>query len=366
MKPRISFGILVLNGEPFVRYLLRTLYPYAHQILVSEGACPGAVGQMAGRSTDGTLETLTAFQRHEDPDAKLQIITREGLWPEKTEQCQAFAERADGDYLWVCGIDEFYTPQAIETVARKLELDPAIDMLSFDQVTFWGSPGVWVDGWYLHRGWVRRGIPRVFRWGPGYRYVDHRPDTVVDPRGVDLRSGCWLDSRETSRWGVRTLHYSLLLPTQVEEKAEYYRRAVWAQRHDAARWVESCWWRLDHPYRVHNAGGGASWLQHYGGEQPPAIVDMWNDITTGVVDCRTRPMDDVEALLASPRYRLGRSVLRGLQPAATLAFTVLSPVVRPLVRLRRRRRAGVEVAGSVGADPQPQSRAVEGDRTGMT
>ena len=38
--PRVSFGIIVLNGEPFTRYALRALYPFAHQIIVAEGASP--------------------------------------------------------------------------------------------------------------------------------------------------------------------------------------------------------------------------------------------------------------------------------------------------------------------------------------
>ena len=35
--PRISFGIIVFNGEPFTRYCLRALYPFAHEIIVVEG-----------------------------------------------------------------------------------------------------------------------------------------------------------------------------------------------------------------------------------------------------------------------------------------------------------------------------------------
>ena len=36
--PRITFGIIVLNGEPFTRYNLQALYPFAHEIIVVEGA----------------------------------------------------------------------------------------------------------------------------------------------------------------------------------------------------------------------------------------------------------------------------------------------------------------------------------------
>ena len=40
--PRITFGIIVLNGEPFVRYNLRSLYHFAHEIIVVEGAVQAA------------------------------------------------------------------------------------------------------------------------------------------------------------------------------------------------------------------------------------------------------------------------------------------------------------------------------------
>ncbi len=35
--PKVTFGIIVLNGEPFTRYCLRSLYPFAHEIIVVEG-----------------------------------------------------------------------------------------------------------------------------------------------------------------------------------------------------------------------------------------------------------------------------------------------------------------------------------------
>ena len=36
--PRITFGIIVLNGEPFTRYNLQALYPFAHEIIVVQRA----------------------------------------------------------------------------------------------------------------------------------------------------------------------------------------------------------------------------------------------------------------------------------------------------------------------------------------
>ena len=85
--PNITFGIIVLNGEPFTRYCLRALYPFAHEIIVVEVAGIAAAGGATpdGHSSDGTLETLYQFQAEEDPENKMQIITRDGFWSEKDE-----------------------------------------------------------------------------------------------------------------------------------------------------------------------------------------------------------------------------------------------------------------------------------------
>ena len=77
---KITFGIIVLNGEPFTRYNLRALYPFAHEIIVAEGASSKAacVATPEGHSTDGTLEILRQFKEKGDPDNKLTIVGSPG------------------------------------------------------------------------------------------------------------------------------------------------------------------------------------------------------------------------------------------------------------------------------------------------
>jgi hypothetical protein len=336
----VTFGIIVLNGEPFTRYCLRSLYPFAHEIIVVEGASPAAaaVATADGHSTDGTVASIRAFQREEDPEGKVQLVQRDGFWSEKDEQSQAYAERATGDWLWQVDADEFYRPRDVEAVFGLLRREPDTTAVSFHQLTFWGHPDYLVDGWYLRRGADE--YHRLFRWGRDHRYVTHRPPTVVDGSGRDLRTRRWIRGHRLARQGVHLFHYSLLLPKQVREKCSYYGRLDLAQRPAAERWVEDAFLRLGHPYRVHNVYDHPSWLERYRGDHPPAVMRMWRDIESGTVPVAVRPRDDVERLLASPRYRLGRAALKALQPLDGLAWR-FAPLLRRLGRLAPRRLPGV-------------------------
>ncbi len=310
--PRITFGIIVLNGEPFTRYTLRALYPYAHEIIVVEGAAPAAanVATPDGHSIDGTLEVLRHFKATEDPEDKLRIITREGFWTEKDEMSQAYAECATGDYLWQVDVDEFYKDEDIQAIIAMLRDDPTITAMSFKTLTFWGAPDYVVDGWYLQRG--NAIFHRLFKWGEGYRYITHRPPTVHDDQGRDLRGLHWVDSRQLSKRGILMYHYSLLLPKQVIAKSDYYGNADWIALDGAARWAQENYLQLKNPFRVHNVYQWPSWLVAYSGEHPRMVAVMWRDIQNGVVNVDTRDNTDVEALLRSFRYRAGRFYWRNL------------------------------------------------------
>ncbi len=330
--PRVSFGLIVLNGEPFIRYTLRALYPYAHEIIVVEGAAPAAlnIATAGGHSRDSTLATLHNFKTNEDPDGKLQIVTRDGFWSEKDEMSQAYAERASGDYLWQVDVDEFYQPADMEAVLGILAEDPSITAVSFDTITFWGAPSYYVDSWYLRRGAAE--YHRLFKWGAGYRYLTHRPPTVLDADGRDLRAGRWIRGAELRGRGIRMYHYSLLLPKQVLEKCDYYSRAEWAQRQGALDWAHETYLALRRPFHLHNVDDYPGCLYRYDGDHPPAALRMWRAISAPGSGYEIRPTDDIEALLDSRAYQIGRwLVMRADQPAQILK-TLRRRLIQALAR----------------------------------
>jgi hypothetical protein len=314
--PKVTFGIIVLNGEPFTRYCLRSLYPFAHEIIVVEGGHEDTrtVATPDGHSLDETLEVLRRFCREEDPHHKVTVVTRDGFWPKKdefgkckTHQSRAYAERATGDYLWQIDIDEFYTANDMRRVLEMLVDDPEISAVSFHQRAFWGNPDIEVQGWPLRRGADE--YHRLFKWGRGYRYLIHQPPTVVDDEGRDLRTLKWIRASDIARQGIQLYHYSLLFPWQVDQKTRIYKDQQPGVCDGIVEWAETSYFKLGHPYRVHNLYESPSWLTRYRGEHPAEVLRMMDDVRSGRVQAALRDNADAYRLIDSWWYRAGAVAL---------------------------------------------------------
>ncbi len=309
---KISFGMIVLNGEPFTRYNLRALYPHAHQIIVVEGACPSAaaVATPDGHSTDGTIEVLRAFKRDEDPEDKVIIVTAQdeghldGFWQEKDEMSKAYATRATGNYLWQVDSDEFYHEEQVARLGEILAKDRP-DAVSFPMLTFWGSTKYITDSFYLIRDNARE-YHRLFAWGPGYTYATHFPPTVVDEQGIDVRSKKWLRADQLEKKRIYLYHYSLLFPLQVYNKVSYYKARI---NNAIDTWEDIVYRRLEKPFRAHNKYNHIGWLERFLGEHPQSVITMMSEIDTGNIDVETRDCADVEKLLSNSRYVFACRVL---------------------------------------------------------
>jgi len=317
--PRISFGIIVLNGEPFTRYCLRSLYPFAFEIIIVEGGHEDtkAVTTPDGHSIDGTLETLYRFKKEEDIENKVQIITRDGFWTkrdelgrDRTHQSRAYSERATGDYLWQVDIDEFYRTEDMLKIITMLRNDPSITQISFPVHTFWARPAYVVDGWKR-----RRGDPfnRLFKWGPGYQYVTHEPPTVIDNTGRDLINLHWITAKQMAHKGIYLYHYAHLFPRQVLQKAQIYQYEKIGRNVQnylkVYQWAQNNYIKLGDPYHVERHYSFASWLNRFDGEHPAQVQQMMADIDNGIIKEDLREITDVEELLNSKRYWINKNFL---------------------------------------------------------
>ena len=312
--PKITFGLITLNGQPFLLRNLRALYPFAHQIIVVEGAIRSATGlaRSDGHSKDGSFEMLKRFQSEEDADEKVVIVSAadegftDGFWPEKNEMSQAYAQRATGDWLWQVDSDEFYFGEDMKSICLMLAEDESISAVSFPYIEFFGGFDFQISG-----QWQKYEHPlfhRLFRWGPGYRYAEHRPPTVVNEKGQDLRNLNWLSSPVNSGRKIFLHHYAYVLPKQAEQKAGYYANVDWTDAFsDNQRWLRDQYLDLKKPlFLGQRKRREFQWLERFQGQHPEQINDLRADLDNGEEKIELRPTEDIDRLLNSPFYSLAR------------------------------------------------------------
>lgn len=304
---KVTFGILALNAQPFLEYNLRALYPFAHQIVVAEGAALAAknLARTDGHSLDGTLEMLQEFKDKHDPANKLLVVSAadagytDGFWPEKDEMSQAYAERATGDWLWQVDSDEFYLESDLAAMLDLLDEHPQVAGYSFPYVEFFGSFNSVITGiWHLKQ--FSR-VQRIFKWGAGYRYISHRPPTVVSDKGQELALRRVGDAAPEGR-KMLMYHYSYVLPKQAQQKVEYYSNVSWSEAfRKNKQWYDQQYMRLKNPMRLGELGG-LQWLERFEGKHPEAIVKLQEDLLSGRISEPQRPVQDIESLLDSSWY----------------------------------------------------------------
>jgi len=316
--PRISFGIIVLNGEPFTRYNLKYLYPFAHQIIVVEGSSPRFAFNASpeGHSIDGTLELLRSIKREEDPENKITIVTAEdegypnGFWPgHQTEQSQAYAKRATGNWLWQVDIDEFYQPEDTVKVINFLRANPSTTCLTFNSYHFWGGFDYILQGGLLmsrsFQGESWGAFRRVFMWAPGYRYVDHEPPTVCNAEGKDITHICKYNMSRLSAFPpIYLYHYTNIFPSQVIPKGKFYLYLSAGESQKAK--FEGFTEILDQKkgLRIFDHFGTYNWLRKFDGKHPLAIETLRQDIDSGFIRINLISTEDIKDLLTSYKYIL--------------------------------------------------------------
>jgi hypothetical protein len=325
---RVTFGIIVLNGEPFLEHCLRALYPFAHEIIIVEGACEAArrTSTPSGHSIDTTAECIERFCRDEDPAAKIQFIRRNGYWPEKDTMCQAFGEQATGELLWQVDVDEFYHPDDMANILEELYQNPELGGASFKQLCFFGSFHHTIDGWFFRENQPE--ILRIFRWSRGYTYHQHRPPTVLDTQGRSVRKRPWLTATALAKRDIFLYHYSYVLPQQVKLKVQYYAAAAWNQEKEQVDWAESAYTNLKRPLQLHPMRGYASWLQRDNHPSPAAIQALEYDLATPGSPYDLRDTADLDRLVRSTRYRILRWGVREWGRLRCFWFLTVIPKVK--------------------------------------
>lgn len=207
---KIAFAMIVFQGDMFLKQVLESIYPYASQILISEGPVQYWVDKGFTTSTDDTNKIMATFP---DPENKIKRI--HGQYREKTELCQAYMPfvNPDTDYLWTVDSDEVFRAGDIRKVIRFLE-ENDFGSIGFQSNTFFGGFNHILTGFERNHS-----FKRILKYRHPCTYIDHRPPTLSSEGSRRAVSGKELFEMT----GVEMFHYSYVSPKQVYEKIQYYK-----------------------------------------------------------------------------------------------------------------------------------------------
>lgn len=214
---KISFGMIVLNGNYVLKEVLESVYDFAHQILIAEGPVKYWQEQGVNTSTDGTNEILDSFY---DPDNKIKIVHSQ--YNEKTEQANAYMWQLadDADYVWNLDCDEIFKGDDLEKVFSLLG-EHKYTSAGFKSRSFYGGFDRTIGGFEWDAEFIR--VRKVY---PGSYWSTHRPPTIRHHEAMSPLPEKHLSSDELFVHGVQMYHYSYVFPEQVKQKLSYYKAAV--------------------------------------------------------------------------------------------------------------------------------------------
>jgi len=215
---KIAFGMIVFEGDYVLKQCLEQVYPFASQILISEG--PVSYWQRQGRTTslDNTNKILDEFP---DPENKIKVV--HGQFNEKDDQCRAYMQHIndDIDYIWNLDSDEVYTTNDLKKIISFLSEERPTSV-GVRSCSFYGGFDDYLTGFELNRD----NFLRIFRYTKGSTWLTHRPPTIQYPLDSNITKK-HIDSETLyNELGIQMYHYSYTFPDQVFKKVNYYKDSV--------------------------------------------------------------------------------------------------------------------------------------------
>lgn len=215
---KIAFGMIVFEGDYVLQECLEQVYPFASQILISEG--PVDYWQRQGRqtSTDNTNKIIDNFP---DPENKIKII--HGKFNEKDDQCRAYMSLIDDDidYIWNLDSDEVFKHDDLKKIIKLLK-DEAPTSVGIRSCSFYGGFDDYLTGFELKTD----NFLRIFKYVKGSTWLTHRPPTISYPYELNIVRKHINSDELYNRTGVQMYHYSYVFPDQVYRKINYYKDSV--------------------------------------------------------------------------------------------------------------------------------------------
>jgi hypothetical protein len=268
---KISYVMNVLNGEPFISYQLDSIYNYAHEIIIVEGAYQKfAHAAVNGRSIDRTIELI---KNYPDPEKKIQLIIKPGYYYDRTEMCNEFLKYISGEVVWQLDVDEFYLPETHSYVSKLFAENNNIDQVSFC-----------FNDYFYNTRWIIKGYPeslgdviRVNRFKPGMRWSSQRPPTL-QINGHVLSPRVSVSGRQMKESGHIMHNATMIFDNQVKSKFTYY-SSMWSNVSSGeSDWYKCTWLSLQNYLSIAGLRDSITYLVENQAKVPTQLLMMVADV----------------------------------------------------------------------------------------
>jgi glycosyltransferase involved in cell wall biosynthesis len=242
---KITFGMIVKDGMPFVKYSLGCVHEIAHEIIIVDGG-----------STDGTIEYIKSL----DWD-NIKLI--QGTYKEKNDQANEYMKAATGDWVWVLDSDEVYKVRELYHVSTFLNnVGQDVNILKLKIINFFRNLDTVVIG-----GLWSVPVNRIFRHKQGDLFHSHRPLSI-------LREGKVITPNENDVVPqIYMYHYSHVGIDRVRRKAMYYAENL--KNHPVyskyVEWFNKVYMNKNIVNNLHITGDGH--CVSFTGEHPNIIIE---------------------------------------------------------------------------------------------
>lgn len=235
-KPRIAACYIVCNEEEFIKYSLESIYDFADEIIIVEGAVEEYMhaANPDGSSKDSTVKEIKIF-----PDPRHKITLIQGRWKNKEQQRTAYLERVTADWLLQIDGDEVYKKEDLARMFNMIQKDKKLIGLSYPLLNFWHNFKTVARG-----GQWELGQNRFYRIKTGYHYKTHHQ--LHDEMGNPIFSDRIYRKMIKTCPGVYVYHYAYCKRGEnVRNKLKYYK--------DRGDMIDDTWttWKPGDPKETH-------------------------------------------------------------------------------------------------------------------
>lgn len=273
-----SFIMIVLNGMPFIKHSLSSIYDFADEIIVIEGPVEKLKNSFQSRnflSNDGTTEFLDEFP---DPDKKIKIIR--GVFNDKVDMQNLALQHSNNEWIWLVDSDEVYKNEDLKYIKRVLNEFPDLIRIDFIPLNFWKGFNFIFESEKFHLPPYH--YKRIFKRQKNDYFTTHRPPTLESHINTEfVRMVNFIPGDFLLNEGITIYHYSYVDLLQVKQKIDLYSEYGWGKNWDVdlhewfdkfyLKWNPSNRKKLEMKYSPWT-GDKNSYTTRFAGQHPKEIL----------------------------------------------------------------------------------------------